>query len=68
MKKAAIHQPYNKFKGFALENGLTYADIGQTLGITSSTVSMKVNGYSDFYVSELKLLKQKYNMTEEIFL
>ena len=47
MTKEKIHEPYKKFKGFIREKGITYNDIAHLLGITTSTVSMKVNGYSD---------------------
>ena len=68
MKKERIHKPYNKLKGFARENNITYADIGLLLGITPTTVSMKINGYSDFYLSEQKLIKDEYGAKDEIFL
>lgn len=68
MKKEMIHPPYNRFKGFARENGVTYADLGRLLGLTPSTICQKVNGYSDFYLSEQKLLKQEFGITDEIFL
>ncbi|MEG1558424.1 MAG: transcriptional regulator [Oscillospiraceae bacterium] len=68
MKRARVHEPYNKLKGFALENGITYADIAKLLGITTSTVSMKINGFSDFYLNEQRLLKAKYGARDEFFL
>lgn len=67
-KKERIHEPYNNFKGFIRANGLTYKDIASTLGITISTVSMKINGYSDFYLNEIALLKNKYGAPDNIFL
>lgn len=67
-KKMVVHEPYNRFKGFALEKGITYADIAEVIGVTPTTVSLKINGHSDFYLSEYKLLQQKYNVSEEIFL
>ena len=68
MKRALTHKPYQKLKGFALEKKITYKDIGNLLGITSSTVSMKINGYSDFYLSEQKLLKKEFGVLDEFFL
>ena len=68
MKKERIHEPYNKFKGFAREKNITYADIATLLGVTPTTVSMKINGYSDFYLSEQKLIKSEYGAGDEIFL
>lgn len=68
VKKELIHEPYNKFKGFAREKGITYSDIAALLGITPTTVSMKINGYSDFYLSEQKLLGKAYGADSNIFL
>ena len=68
MTKEKIHEPYKKFKGFIREKGITYNDIAHLLGITTSTVSMKVNGYSDFYLSEQKLIEKEYGAKREFFL
>ena len=51
-KKKLIHEPYNKLKGFMRENGIIYSHIAELLGVTPTTVSQKVNGQSDFTVSE----------------
>ena len=67
-RNALVHKPYNKFKGFMRENSLTYKDIASTLGLTISTVSMKINGHSDFYLNEVALLKSKYGLSSDIFL
>mgnify|MGYP001623678933 CR=1 FL=1 len=67
-KKERVHKPYNNFKGFIRASGLTYKDIALTLGVTIGTVSMKVNGYSDFYLNEIALLKSKYGVSDDIFL
>ena len=55
-KKKLIHEPYNKFKGFMRENGIIYSHIAELLGVTPTTVSQKVNGQSDFTVSEAELI------------
>lgn len=65
--KRLIHEPYNELKGFAVAKGITYADIARLLGITTTTVSQKINGYSDFYLSEQKLIKKTYGATNDIF-
>lgn len=62
------HEPYQKFKGFMREKGLTYADVAALLGVTTTTVSFKVNGQSDFTLSEANLIMAKYNANHEIFL
>lgn len=65
--RPVVHAPYSKFKGFLREQGLSYRDIADLIGVTVSTVSMKVNGYSDFYLSETEAIKSKYNVERDIF-
>lgn len=67
-KKKLIHEPYNKFKGFMRENGIIYSHIAELLGVTPTTVSQKVNGQSDFTVSEAELIMREYHADIEIFL
>lgn len=67
MKRTAIHNPYDKFKGWLLENHITYADLAELLGLNIATVSAKINGTSDFSLSEVKLLKSKYGLPNDIF-
>lgn len=62
-----IHKPYAKFKGWLRENGLVYKDIADLIGVSVVTVSAKVNGQSDFLLSEIKIIKRKYNLTDAIF-
>lgn len=65
--KKIIHKPYAKFKGWIRENGLTYADIAQFLGLNESTVSLKINGHSDFLLSEIQALKSHFHLDSNIF-
>lgn len=62
-----IHAPYKRFKGWLRENSLTYADVAKILGITTATVSSKVNGHSDFSLSEINLLRRTYHLESNIF-
>lgn len=62
-----IHKPYARFKGWIRENGLTYADIAKFLGLNESTVSLKINGSSDFLLSEIQALKSRFNLDSNIF-
>ncbi len=66
-EKVLIHEPYNKLKGFAVEKGIKYADFAKLLGVTITTISMKINGYSDFYLNEQKLLKKHYGISDDFF-
>lgn len=63
----AIHKPYDKFKGWLRENKLTYSDIADFLGINVSTVSQKINGQSDFLLSEINAMKEHYGLPGDIF-
>lgn len=65
MKK--IHQPYCKFKGWLRENQITYSMLSELLGINIATVSAKINGASDFTLSEINTIKNIYNLDNDIF-
>lgn len=67
MKKSR-HPPYTRFKGFLTERGITYRDIADLLGISTTAVGAKVNGKSDFSLSEAQIIKRKYKPEREIFL
>ena len=62
-----IHSPYMKFKGWLRENELTYSDLGNLLSINVATVSAKINGASDFTLSEIRLIRKKYALSSDIF-
>lgn len=62
-----IHKPYAKFKGWLRENGLIYKDIAELIGTSTTTVSAKINGQSDFLLSEIQIIKSKYNLKDDIF-
>lgn len=65
--KGTIHKPYKKFKGWIRENGLSYQEIADFLGVNLTTICNKINGKSDFTLSEIKALKEKYNLDSAIF-
>lgn len=62
-----IHKPYVKFKGWLRENGLRYADIANLLGVSVATISAKINGTSDFLLSETRIIKRTYALSDNIF-
>ena len=62
-----IHKAYNNFKGWLRSNGLTYKDVGTLLGLSVATVSAKINGQSDFLLSEIQILRKHYNLDSDIF-
>lgn len=67
MMKKTIHKPYANFKGWLRSNGLTYKNIADLLGLSVATVSAKINGYSDFLLSEIQIIKKHYHLKDAIF-
>lgn len=66
MKK--IHEPYDLFKGWLRANHITYAILGDFLGVTPATVSAKINGTSDFFVTEVNAIRTEWGLNSNIFL
>ena len=62
-----IHKPYNKFKNWLRENRVPYRELADFLGLTIATVAAKINGDSDFYLSEIQAIRKKYGLESEIF-
>lgn len=67
MTRKKIHPPYNRFKVWLKDNAITYSTIATLLGITPTSVMNKINGQSDFLLSETQLIKSEYRLTDEIF-
>ncbi len=65
--KNVVHAPYNRFKTWLKDNGLTYQDIGKLLGRSEIAISYKINGQSDFLLSEVQVLKTTYGLNNNIF-
>ena len=68
LKKKLRHEPYNKLRGVLREKNLTYKDVADTLDISETAVQFKINGISDFYLSEVEKLQQAYGFELNIFL
>ena len=62
-----FHEPYINFKTWIKENNLNYNIIGLFLGISAVAVCRKINGQSDFTLSEINALKEKYKLKSDIF-
>lgn len=65
---AMKHEPYNKVKGKIREKGMTYQDVAEKLGLSYVSVSDKINGKSDFLVSEAVQVAQMLSTDIHIFL
>ena len=62
-----IHNPYLKFKAWLKENGIKYSDVAALLGIGRTALTLKINGQSDFSLSEIRTLKKAYSISTDIF-
>ena len=62
-----LHNPYMKFKGWLRSKNLTYKDVSEVLGLSVVTVSAKINGQSDFLLSEIETIKKHYDLDSDIF-
>lgn len=61
------HNPYNKLKAALREKRITYRDISCLLGISYSAVSKKINGVSDFYLSEVLCMEDSFGLNIQFF-
>ena len=60
---------YSKLKGLLVEENLTQQELAQILKISVSTLNFKINGKSDFSVTEAKMVSNFLGKTiEEIFI
>ena len=59
---------YSKLKGLMVEKRITQQELAEILKITGSALNYKINGKSDFSVTEAKLVSSFLGKTiEEIF-
>ena len=61
------HQPYKALKLFLAGRGVTYEEVGKVIGTTASTVQQKINGGSDFYISEQRAICKAFGIESTIF-
>ena len=60
---------YSKLKGLMVEKRITQQELAQILKITTSALNFKINGRSDFSVTEAKVVSSLFGKTiEEIFI
>lgn len=62
-----VHKPYMNFKGWLTEKKLTYKDIGDKLGLSVATICAKINGQSDFTLSEVNMIRDKFGYNGNFF-
>lgn len=67
MKRPINHKPYNKLKGKFKEKELTYKDVAKMLDCSETAISHKMNGISDFSISEAKKIMSAIGVKGDIF-
>lgn len=65
MKKR--HAPYTKLKRLFASRGITYKDVAKVIHTTEATVMCKINGDSDFYISEMRAICCAFGIDIAIF-
>lgn len=61
------HAPYTAVKNALAGKGITYKDVANALNLTEATVQQKLNGGSDFYISEQVKLCNTFNLDPLLF-
>lgn len=61
------HAPYITFKLAIAGKGLTLKDVAEVIGVTDTTLSQKINGGSDFYLSEIRAICDAFGFEKTIF-
>jgi len=60
---------YSKLKGIMVEKRITQQELAEKLKITGSALNYKINGKSDFSVTEAKFISNFFGKTiEELFI
>lgn len=58
---------YPKVKGYLVEKGIKQKEVAAVLKMTTSTFNNKLNGFSDFTISDVKKMCYEFGMNAEIF-
>lgn len=61
------HAPYIKFKRQLASRGITYKEVAKVIHTTEATVMCKINGNSDFYISEMMAICATFGFELSVF-
>lgn len=61
------HAPYKAAKLWLAGHGITYKDVGEVIHCSEVTVQLKLNGTSDFYITEILNICEAFSMDAAIF-
>ena len=67
MAKRQVHAPYITLKRALAGSGVTYKMVAKLLGISETTVQLKINGTSDFYISEQRKVCEEWGIDPAVF-
>lgn len=56
------------FKAWLVQHKVPQREIANLLGVSLAIVNAKLNGRSDFTLSQIKTICNKYNLSADIFL
>ena len=65
--KKRVHYPYERLKLALAGAGVTYKKVADLIGTSETTVQMKINGYSDFYISEQRKICEQWGIDPATF-
>lgn len=61
------HAPYIALKRAIAGKGLIYKDVAAVIGVTETTLMLKINGSSDFYLSEMRAICEAFGFSASVF-
>ena len=61
------HEPYIAVKHAFAGKGLKLKDVADTIEVTESTLSKKLNGESDFFLAEIVTICSAFGLEQSIF-
>lgn len=64
---ARKHAPYTAVKLWLAGHGITYKDVAEVINCSEATVQLKLNGGSDFYITEQIMICERFDMDPALF-
>lgn len=61
------HEVYRKLKGYMVENGITVKDFAEVLNVKRSAIYARINGKTDFTLTEVRKLQFVFGMDISVF-
>lgn len=61
------HETYRKLKGYMVENGITVKDFAEVLNLQSPAIYARINGKTDFTLTEVRKLQFVFGMDISVF-